>query len=174
MHYHDRLDSLIKYHCQHLNWPLDWLLIKAQIHQESRFNHHSVSPAGAIGLMQLMPATAANMNMNPASLEENLMGGITYLKQQFDHFPEITDTEERIKFALASYNGGRGYVNAAIRMARQKSGDDRWKTWAYTAIFLLHVKVKGKRADYSQMVSYVSDILKQYAWYKSNHKKTIK
>lgn len=178
MKYEDRFDSLIQYHCWRLGWPLDWLLIKAQIKQESAFNPEVMSPAGAFGLMQLMPPTAKDLGVDITNMEENLSGGITYQLDQFNHFPEIPNIEERVRFALASYNGGRGYVNAAIRLAREKCStlkeQDNWQHWSYTGMFLMFAKVRGKTPDSSQMIGYVNHILKHYAGYKSNHKKVVK
>ncbi len=52
--------------------------------------------------------------------EKNLRAGIAYLYRQYYRFPEIPDPVERVKFALASYNGGRGYINAALSLARSR------------------------------------------------------
>lgn len=169
MLYEDRFDSLIKYQCRLLNWPLDWLIIKAQIRQESNFNPNIKSSAGAIGLMQLMPATAKELKVNPHHIEENICGGIAYLLDQFNHFPEIPDCEERLKFALASYNGGRGYVNSAILHAKKST--EKWQTWQFTAMFLRTVKLRGRVPDHKQMKEYVECITKYYIQYKNNHGK---
>ena len=67
---------------------------------ESRFDPKAISPAGAIGVMQLMPDTAKDLNVDPRDLEQNISGGIQYLKNlgaQFDNDPAKT---------LAAYNAG--------------------------------------------------------------------
>jgi hypothetical protein len=64
-----------------------WLL--AQVHVESSGRPEAVSPAGAVGLLQLMPATAAEVGCaDPLDPEANLRGGITYLRRQYERFPE--------------------------------------------------------------------------------------
>ena len=109
----NRWDSLIQ-ECMQSHWPdLDWRLIKCQMRQESAFNPKAVSPCGAIGLLQIMPATGQFLGVSKDKLfdpGENIRAGIIYLKRQYDRFPEIPDHDERLKFALASRNGGRGYI----------------------------------------------------------------
>ena len=63
--------------------------------------------SGAIGIMQLMPATAAGLGVNPHNVMENIMGGVHYLRQQFTTFKDTTQ-------ALAAYNWGPGHVSQAI------------------------------------------------------------
>ena len=147
-------------------WPgIDWQLIKCQVNQESSFNPRAVSSCGAIGLLQLLPATAQELGFTKDELyvpERNLRAGITYLYRQYYRFPEIPDPVERVRFALASYNGGRGYINAALSLARKSSGS--WREWNYTKAFLAHpaCRVDGKRPDYGQIIGYVDRIWTSY------------
>ncbi|TPM24232.1 lytic transglycosylase domain-containing protein [Mesorhizobium sp. B2-3-5] len=76
----------------------------ALVYQESRFNPCARSGAGAIGLAQLMPATAAELGVNPYSIEQNLRGGARYFKQQLENF------NGDVALAFAAYNAGAGNV----------------------------------------------------------------
>lgn len=78
-------------------------LFDAMIMQESRYNPAALSPAGAVGLAQLMPGTAQQLKVDRYSLLENLRGGARYLKQHVDRFG-------RYDLALAAYNAGPGRV----------------------------------------------------------------
>jgi soluble lytic murein transglycosylase-like protein len=86
-------------------YELDPALIKAIIRTESSFNPTVVSPVGAQGLMQLMPALAAEMGVvNPFDPRDNIMGGAKYLRRLLDA------TRGSIPLTLASYNAGPGNV----------------------------------------------------------------
>jgi soluble lytic murein transglycosylase-like protein len=84
---------------------LDPALLAGLVKQESGFNANAVSPAGARGLTQLMPSTAAGLGVSdPTDPAQALEGGAKYLKQQLDHFGGD------VAKALAAYNAGPGAV----------------------------------------------------------------
>ena len=175
----DRYDSLIQFYCQKYQTPFDWLLVKAQIEQESAFNPIAISPAGAKGLMQLMPGTAKELGVkDPFNPKANILAGIYYLWKQYNRFPEIPNHEEKLKFSLAAYNGGRGSgdirkglrgVNGALHLARKATGKRTgeagvWQTWDYTKQFL-----KELPNDWKQMIHYVDNIIGFWMIYKKLH-----
>jgi soluble lytic murein transglycosylase-like protein len=79
-------------------------LLEALVWQESRWRHDAISSAGAIGLAQLMPATARSLGVDPRDPIQNLAGGARYLRQQLDLF------DGDVEKALAAYNAGPGRV----------------------------------------------------------------
>lgn len=82
-------------------------LLEALVWQESRWHPQAVSPAGAIGLGQLMPGTARELGVDPRDPHANLMGAAIYLRQQLDRF------DGDVERALAAYNAGPGRVAKA-------------------------------------------------------------
>jgi membrane-bound lytic murein transglycosylase MltF len=162
--------------------PLGWLYVKAQMWQESRFKPDAVSSAGAMGLMQLMPGTAAGLGLtDPFSPLQNVRGGVQYLAEQYARLAEIPCHRDRLKFALASYNGGRGYVNRALELARKADGapaDHKgwikagrlpglWQMWCFASQFLADsaCTCRGKRPDHRQMTDYVARIMGRFEHY---------
>ena len=96
MHYYDIVDRV-----KGDNNPI---ILQAIIKEESHFNPFAKSVVGAAGLMQLMPATAASLGVSNAyDPEQNIKGGVKYLKQMYDQFGSYD-------LALAAYNAGPGAV----------------------------------------------------------------
>ena len=79
-------------------------LLDALARQESNYNPRAVSRKGAIGIMQLMPATAKALNLNPNDPAQNILGGAIVLRQALNAFGG------QIDLALAAYNAGQGAV----------------------------------------------------------------
>lgn len=112
-------DQLIKKYSKNLNW--DWRLVASQIYQESKFDPRVSSWANASGLMQLMPKTAEELGVtNRADPSQSLKGGAKYLKQLWENFEKVTDSIQRIKFTLASYNCGMYHVIDAQNLAKKR------------------------------------------------------
>jgi soluble lytic murein transglycosylase-like protein len=86
-------------------YGVDADLVKAVIQNESAYDPSAVSSAGALGLMQLMPATAANLGVeDPMNPTENIEGGVKLLRELLNQFSgNITNT-------VAAYNAGAGAV----------------------------------------------------------------
>lgn len=121
-----KYDNLVKNYSQ-LN-ELDWILVSALIYQESRFKPEVESPVGARGLMQLMPSVATTYKVDFRRLKEprkNIEIGTKYFRWLYDYYDKDTlvSSENKIKFALASYNAGLGHIIDARALARKHKLD---------------------------------------------------
>ena len=166
-------DSLFKTYAPQLGW--DWRLLGSQAYQESRFNPGARSWVGARGLMQLMPGTARQFRVRAITdPRQNVAGGVAYLQWLQKYWKErVPDSDQRLRFVLASYNAGAGHVEDAQRLA-EKKGDDPRK-WADVSYWLLQLSkaefyddpvVKYGYVRGLEPVTYVSLILDRFAHYR--------
>jgi membrane-bound lytic murein transglycosylase MltF len=143
-------------------YDFDWLLMAAQGYQESGLDQSKRSPVGAIGVMQVMPATAQDKAVNIPDiekLESNIHAGIKYNRWVVDNFynDERMGLIDRQLFAFASYNAGPGRV-ARLRQEAEEQGLDpnRW----FNHVELIAAKRIGR-----ETVQYVANIYKYYLAY---------
>jgi len=167
-------DELLREYSQIIDW--DWRLLAAQMYQESKFQEDAVSWAGAFGLMQFMPATAARYGLDIDSPPEaQIRGAVLYLSWLNDFWSErIFDPEERIKFVLASYNVGLGHVMDACNLAITLGYDPQ--TWENNVAECILLKsdqvyyqsevVKHGYCRGEEPYAYVKKILDQFEHYK--------
>lgn len=142
-------------------YDLDWILLTAQGYQESRLDHSVRSPAGAVGVMQLLPSTGAEMDVGDVTeLDNNIHAAAKYVRFMIDRYydePEIP-AEDRLLLALASYNAGPRRVRELRAEARTEGLDpNRWFD---------HVEVIAARRIGRETVDYVRNIYKYYVAYK--------
>jgi membrane-bound lytic murein transglycosylase MltF len=144
-------------------YDFDWLMIAALAYQESRIDQSLRSPAGAIGVMQMLSATAKDPNVNIPNIEElenNIHAGIKYLRFIRDRYFEKESMNEANKmlFTFAAYNAGPARV-AKLRSEAEKKGLDPNVWFRNTEI------IASKRIG-RETVQYVSNIYKYYTAYR--------
>jgi len=133
---------------------VDWRLWKAQVKAESSFKAGAISPVGAMGLSQIMPATFAEIGQrsgikgDPFDPEVNLMAGAWYMNRQRAIFKSPRPDYERHNLAMASYNAGAGSIIKAQQLAGNPHG---WQPVAEK----LHL-VTGKHSK--ETIDYVTKI----------------
>jgi membrane-bound lytic murein transglycosylase F len=151
---------------------IDWRLILAQMYQESRFDPNARSWAGAIGLMQVMPRTGAELGLRDLrDPEENIHAGVKYLARLMAQVEADLPMRQRVRFALAGYNAGIGHVKDARILARRLGLDpNRWFGNVEKAMLLLekpryHRRARRGYCRGSEPVAYVSRIQSKYDGY---------
>lgn len=143
-------------------YGIDYLLVAAQGYQESRLDQNVRSAAGAIGIMQLLPTTAADPNVGIPDItaaDENIHAGIKYLnfiRNRYFSEPEM-DQFNKTMFAMAAYNAGPARV-AQLRSKAVQQGYDA-NLW-FDNVEVIAAEVIGR-----ETVEYVSNILKYYVAY---------
>jgi membrane-bound lytic murein transglycosylase MltF len=141
-------------------YDFDELLLQSQSYQESRLRQDAHSQVGALGLMQLMPATGAAMKVGDIhQAEANVNAGAKYMRQLVDrYFPNANfDRQNRTLFAFASYNAGPGAIARMRNLAAQQKLDpDRWfdNVERVTAAHIGQEPVRYVRNIYKYYVAY--------------------
>jgi len=149
-------------------YSFDYLMITAQAYQESGLDQSKKSKAGAVGIMQVLPSTAADPNVNIPEiqkLENNINAGVKYLRYLFDQYykDEPMSDGNKLLFAFATYNAGPGNL-IKIRQKTAEMGLDP-NVWFYNAE-IAAAKIIGR-----ETVQYVSNIYKYYVAYKLIHER---
>jgi membrane-bound lytic murein transglycosylase MltF len=142
-------------------YRFDPLMLAAQGYQESKLNQDARSQVGAIGVMQIMPATGQALGVGDVRLvEPNIHAGAKLMDQLMTkYFPDARfDDVNRMLFAFASYNAGPGNI-AKMREAAERSGldPDQWFN---------NVEVVTARRIGIETTTYVRNIYKYYVAYK--------
>jgi membrane-bound lytic murein transglycosylase MltF len=152
------VDFLRKYSAQ---YKLDYLLMAAQGYQESGLDQTKKSAVGAIGVMQVMPATGKEMKVGDIrQVEANVHAGVKYIRYMMDHYyaDQPMDAVNKGLFTFASYNAGPARINQLRQRAAKRGLDpNKW----FNNVELLAAESIGR-----ETVQYVSNIYKYYLAYK--------
>lgn len=155
---------------------MDWRLLAAQCYQESTFDSKAHSWAGACGLMQIMPETAALLGLSSDQLyepEANIAAAVKYIAKLNERFRDIPDKTQRTLFVLASYNGGYHHIRDAMALAGKHG--KRVQHWDDVAGFVLGLRearfyndpiVKYGYMRGNETVDYVERISTRYNKYR--------
>ena len=141
-------------------YDVDWLLMAAQGYQESQLNQDARSPVGAIGVMQVMPATGKDLNVGDITrLEPNIHAGVKYMRWMIDQYygKEPMTKLDKALFAFASYNAGAGRISQLRKEAAKRGLDPN--VWFHNVEYVAAEKIGA------ETVTYVSNIYKYYIAY---------
>ena len=142
-------------------YDLDFLLLAAQGYQESELNQNARSPVGAIGVMQIMPATGRLLKVGDIrKLEPNIHAGAKYMRDVRNTYfeKEPMDDLNKALFTFASYNAGPGRVRG-LRKAAEKRGLD-------PNVWFGNVEQIASERIGRETVTYVANIFKYYVAYR--------
>lgn len=145
-------------------YRFDWLMLMAQGYQESQLNQDRKSPRGAVGMMQLMPKTAAAKPIGitgvDADVSKNVQAGAAYMRHITDTYiardPAI-DERNRVLFAFAAYNAGPGNLRKFRRLAQEQGLDPN--------VWFGNVEHAAAQIVGRETVQYVTNIYKYYIAY---------
>ncbi len=173
---HNRISSYDEYFKKYasiVGW--DWRLLAAIAYKESKFDPTVVSWAGACGIMQIMPTTAISLGLTEEEFhdpEKNIKASVQYLRKMEKLFPNITDTNEQVKFVLASYNAGPGHIFDARALAVKNGLDpDIWENvkdylrMKSDPIYYNDEVCKYGYCRGEEPINYVDEIMRKYSEY---------
>jgi membrane-bound lytic murein transglycosylase MltF len=143
-------------------YDFDWLMLGAQGFQESGLRQNRRSSAGAVGIMQIKPSTAADKNVgidNVSTIDNNIHAGTKYLRFVADRYfsDDGIDDLNQWLLSLAAYNAGPAKVARMRREARESGHDPN--------IWFNNVEIVAARRIGRETVTYVSNIFKYYVGY---------
>jgi membrane-bound lytic murein transglycosylase MltF len=158
----DKLKTLFKKYAK--KYDFDWLKIAAIAYQESGFDQSKKNVTGAIGMMQILPSTAADHNIKISDvndLENNIHAGVKYLgflRKRYFSDPHISSAD-RVDFTVAAYNAGPAKINALRREAVKLNLDpSKW---------FFNVEHVARRVIGQETVRYVANVNKYFIAFKS-------
>ena len=141
-------------------YDIDYLILMAQGYQESQLNQNARSPAGAIGIMQVMPATGKEMKVGDIhQIEPNIHAGVKFLRAMMNEYyaKEPMNELNRGLFTFAAYNAGPGRVRSLRRVAAERGLDPN--------VWLNNVELIAAEKIGRETVTYVSNIYKYFLAY---------
>jgi membrane-bound lytic murein transglycosylase MltF len=142
-------------------YDMDFLLMAAQGYQESQLNQNARSHVGAIGVMQVMPATGRELKVGDIKqVEPNIHAGVKYMRQTLEtnFADEPMDKLNKALFTFAAYNAGPGRVRQLRRLAEKRGLDPN--------VWFGNVEQIASERIGRETVTYVSNIYKYYLAYK--------
>lgn len=142
-------------------YDVDWLLMVAQGYQESQLDQAVKSPVGAIGVMQVMPATGRDLKVGDVrEAEANIHAGVKYMRWMIDQYygNEPMTKLDKALFAFASYNAGAGRISQLRKEAAKRGLDPN--VWFHNVEYVAAEKIGA------ETVTYVANIYKYYIAYK--------
>ena len=141
-------------------YDIDYLILMAQGYQESQLDQSARSPAGAIGIMQVMPATGKEMKVGDIhQIEPNIHAGVKFLRAMMNEYyaKEPMTQLNRGLFTFAAYNAGPGRVRGLRRVAAERGLDPN--------VWLNNVELIAAEKIGRETVTYVSNIYKYFLAY---------
>jgi membrane-bound lytic murein transglycosylase MltF len=155
----DQIVKLFRKYCE--QYDMDTLLMAAQGYQESRLDQGAKSHVGAVGVMQVMPATGKELNVGDITqVEPNIHAGVKYVRFMLDkYYGKETDMDALNKglFTFASYNAGPGRIAQLRKIAKERGLNPN--VW-FNNVELIAAEKIGR-----ETVTYVSNIYKYYLAY---------